>query len=89
MLPSLSASPRTLGAWAFPRDEDGNLIRGEKRHPTLEDDVTIYSNATILGGNTVIGAGSRIGACATVSRSVAPQTIVTVENPSLRFRAAS
>ncbi|MGV2339025.1 MAG UNVERIFIED_CONTAM: hypothetical protein LVR18_35095 [Planctomycetaceae bacterium] len=45
----------TLGAWSFPRDEDGNLIRGAKRHPTLEDRVTIYSNATILGGTTVIG----------------------------------
>ncbi len=40
----------TLGAWSFPRDDDGNLIRGTKRHPTLEDHVTVYSNATILGG---------------------------------------
>lgn len=79
----------TLGAWSFPRDEDGNLIRGTKRHPTLEDNVTVYSNATILGGTTVIGAGSHIGSTVTLSRSVPPNTIVTIEKPSLRFREAA
>ncbi len=79
----------TLGAWSFPRDEDGNLIRGTKRHPTLEDNVTVYSNATILGGTTVIGAGSQIGSTVTLSRSVPPNTIVTIEKPSLRFREAA
>ena len=79
----------TLGAWSFPRDEDGNLIRGAKRHPTLEDNVTVYSNATILGGTTVIGAGSQIGSTVTLSRSVPPNTIVTIEKPSLRFRDAA
>ncbi|APZ91184.1 serine O-acetyltransferase EpsC [Fuerstiella marisgermanici] len=78
----------TLGAWSFPRDEDGNLIRGEKRHPTLEDNVSVYSNATILGGTTVIGAGSLVGANVVLSRSVMPNTIVTIEKPSLRFREA-
>ncbi len=79
----------TLGAWSFPRDEDGNLIRGAKRHPTLEDDVTVFSNATILGGTTVIGAGSRIGSSVSLNRSVPPHTIVTIERPSLRFRDAA
>lgn len=79
----------TLGAWSFPRDEDGNLIRGTKRHPTLEDRVTVYSNATILGGTTVIGAGSLIGSSVTLSRSVPPNTVVTIEKPSLRFREAA
>ncbi|MFN9720185.1 MAG: serine acetyltransferase [Planctomycetota bacterium] len=79
----------TLGAWSFPRDEDGNLIRGAKRHPTLEDHVTVYSNATILGGTTVIGARSQIGSTVTLSRSVPPNTIVTIEKPSLRFREAA
>jgi serine O-acetyltransferase len=79
----------TLGAWSFPRDEDGNLIRGAKRHPTLEDRVTIYSNATILGGTTVIGAGSQIGSSVSLNRSVPPNTIVTIERPSLRFRDAA
>jgi len=48
----------TLGALA---PHFGQLLRGQKRHPTIEDDVTIYSNATILGGDTVIGRGSVIG----------------------------
>lgn len=78
----------TLGAWSFPRDEDGNLIRGTKRHPTLEDNVTVYSNATILGGLTVIGRGSQIGSSVSLNRSVPPNTVVTIEKPSLRFREA-
>jgi len=78
----------TLGAWSFARDEDGNLIRGVKRHPTLEDRVTVYSNATILGGTTVIGTGSQIGSSVSLNRSVPPNTIVTIERPSLRFREA-
>lgn len=78
----------TLGAWSFPRDEQGNLIRGRKRHPTLEDRVTVYSNATILGGDTVVGAGSHIGSSVTLNRSIPPNTIVTIDKPSLRFREA-
>lgn len=79
----------TLGAWSFPRDDDGNLIRGTKRHPTLEDRVTVYSNATILGGTTVVGAGSLIGSSVSLNRSVPPNTIVTIEKPSLKFREAA
>ena len=78
----------TLGAWSFPRDDDGKLIRGTKRHPTLEDGVTVYSNTTVLGGDTIIGAGSQIGSCVTLSRSVPANTVVTIEPPSLRFREA-
>jgi len=78
----------TLGAWSFPRDEQGNLIRGCKRHPTLEDRVTVYSSATILGGTTVIGAGSQIGSNVTLSRSIPANTIVTIDKPSLKFREA-
>lgn len=79
----------TLGAWSFPRDEQGNLIRGIKRHPTLEDDVTVFSNATVLGGTTVIGKGSRIGSSVTLGRSIPANTIVTIEKPVLRFREAA
>lgn len=79
----------TLGAWSFPRDEEGQLIRGARRHPTLEDRVTVYSNATILGGTTVVGAGSQIGSSVSLNRSVPPNTIVTIERPSLRFREAA
>ena len=78
----------TLGAWSFPRDDDGRLMRGARRHPTLEDRVTVYSNATILGGSTVVGARSKIGASVTLSRSVPPNTVVTIENSLLRFREA-
>ncbi len=79
----------TLGAWSFSRDEDGKLIRGTKRHPTLEDRVTVYSNASILGGTTIVGAGSLVGSSVTLSRSVPPNTIVTIEKPSLKFREAA
>lgn len=51
----------TLGAKSFPLDENGKPIKGIPRHPILEDDVTIYSNATVLGRIT-IGKGSVIGA---------------------------
>jgi len=77
----------TLGALSFPTDGDGQLIRGEKRHPTIEDRVVIYANATILGGNTVIGHDSVIGANVWLTRSVPPHTIVTLEKPQLRMRS--
>jgi serine O-acetyltransferase len=62
----------TLGALSFPRDPSGRLLRGVKRHPTLEDDVVVYSGATILGGDTVIGKGAVIGGNTWVIESVAP-----------------
>jgi serine O-acetyltransferase len=58
----------TLGALSTPRSELEK--NGEKRHPTIEDDVTIYSGATILGGDTVIGAGSVIGGNVWLVKSV-------------------
>src|SRR4029077_1341279 len=76
----------TLGALSFPRDAAGNIIRGMKRHPTLEDDVVIYANATILGGDTVIGHHAVIGSNVWITQSVAPHTSVAMEKPSLRFR---
>jgi len=79
----------TLGALSFPKDEAGNLIRNSKRHPTIEQGVVIYSNATVLGGLTVVGANSVIGAGVSLYRTVPPNTKVTVEEPTLQFRAAS
>jgi serine O-acetyltransferase len=76
----------TLGALSFPRDDNGNIIRGMKRHPTIEERVVIYANATVLGGETVVGAGSEVGASVSLTRSVPPNTVVTVEKPNLRFR---
>jgi serine O-acetyltransferase len=67
----------TLGALSVARDEAGDVIRKLKRHPTIEDGVTIYSGATILGGDTVIGAGSVIGANTWITKSVPPGTRVT------------
>lgn len=62
----------TLGSLRFPRDAEGNLIRDQKRHPTLEDDVVVYANATILGGETIIGRGAVIGGNTWITASVAP-----------------
>ena len=76
----------TLGALSFPRDADGNIIRGIKRHPTLEDDVVVYANATILGGDTVIGHHAVIGSNVWLTHSVEPNTVVSIEKPSLRIR---
>jgi serine O-acetyltransferase len=79
----------TLGALSFPKDADGRIIRGMKRHPTIEDDVVIYANATILGGKTVIGHHAVIGSNVWLTESVAPYTIVAMEKPSLRFKDSS
>jgi serine O-acetyltransferase len=77
----------TMGALSFPRDEaTGELVRGLKRHPTIEDEVVIYANATILGGRTVIGHHSVVGSSAWITRSIAPHTMVTIEDPRLRIR---
>ncbi len=76
----------TLGALSFPRDGQGNLLRGKKRHPTLEDEVVVYANATILGGETVIGHHAVIGSNVWLTQSVAPYTRVLMEEPTLRIR---
>lgn len=72
----------TLGALST---RSGQLLRDTKRHPTIEDNVTIYSNASILGGETVIGKGSVIGGNAFITSSVAPGTRVSVSSPELTF----
>ncbi|WP_428305327.1 serine O-acetyltransferase EpsC [Lacipirellula sp.] len=76
----------TLGALSFPTDEDGQLVRGQKRHPTLQDGVVVYANATILGGRTVVGHHSVIGSSVWLTRSVEPHTTVVLEAPKLRLR---
>ena len=57
----------------------GQLLRGQKRHPNVEDNVTIYANATIVGGETVIGEGSTIGASVFLTHSVPPRSLVTFD----------
>lgn len=72
----------TLGALSLPKGA-GDQYRGKKRHPTIEDDVIIYSGATILGGDTVIGARSVIGGNVWLTESVPPDTVVMIETPRL------
>jgi serine O-acetyltransferase len=66
----------TLGARHFPTDDEGNLIKGDARHPIVEDDVVIYAGATILGRIT-IGRGSAIGGNVWVTKDVPPNSLVT------------
>ena len=73
----------TLGALA---PAMGQVWRGRKRHPTIEDDVTIYSGATILGGDTVIGQGAVIGGNVFITTSVPPFNQVSAEPPKLKYR---
>ncbi len=75
----------TLGALSLPRDAVDQL-RSEKRHPTIEDDVIIYSGATILGGETVIGARSVIGGNVWITDSVPPDTRVFMKKPELVYK---
>ncbi|MHC4128617.1 MAG: serine O-acetyltransferase, partial [Planctomycetota bacterium] len=66
----------TLGAKSFPKDERGRLKRGVRRHPVLEDHVTVYAGATILGGETIIGAGSVVNGGVFLTGPVPPGHIV-------------
>jgi serine O-acetyltransferase len=74
----------TLGALSLPRDA-GEKMRNKKRHPTIEDNVIVYSNTTILGGETVIGKGSVIGGNIWLTESVAPGTKVLLKRPELIY----
>lgn len=70
----------TLGAKRFPTDENGVLIKGNARHPIIEDDVVIYAGATILG-RIIIGRGSTIGGNVWVTKSVPPDSHLTQAPP--------
>ena len=78
----------TLGALSLPRNA-GEQLRNKKRHPTIEDDVIIYSGATILGGNTVIGARSVIGGNVWLTDSVPQDTTVFLKKPELIYKDKS
>ena len=75
----------TLGALSLPKNA-GEHLRGKKRHPTIEDDVIIYSGATILGGDTVIGTRSVIGGNVWITKTVPPDTKVIMETPKLVYK---
>jgi len=74
----------TLGALSFPRDASGHIIRGRKRHPTVESGSTLYANATVLGGQTVVGADSVIGGSVFLTHSVPARSRVSLKEPELR-----
>ena len=75
----------TLGALSLPKNA-GEKLRGKKRHPSIADDVIIYSGATILGGDTVIGERSVIGGNVWITASVPPDTTVMMEAPRLIYK---
>lgn len=75
----------TLGALST---RGGQKLRGKRRHPTIEDDVTIYAGASVLGGETVIGQGSVIGSNVFITKSVPPCTTVTIKSQELHLRPA-
>jgi serine O-acetyltransferase len=76
----------TLGALSIPK-ESVDQYRGKKRHPTIEDDVIIYSGATILGGDTIIGTRSVIGGNVWLTESVPADTTVIMETPRLIYKS--
>jgi serine O-acetyltransferase len=71
----------TLGARSTADVEE---LRGKKRHPTIEDSVTIYSGAVILGGDTIIGEGSTIAGNVFLTHSVPPNSLVMFEEKKLK-----
>jgi len=75
----------TLGAMSFPKDARGRIIKGGKRHPTIEDNVTIYAEATILGDVT-IGAGSVVGGNVWIAESVPAGVTVTMPYADLVYK---
>ncbi|MHC4488089.1 MAG: serine O-acetyltransferase EpsC [Planctomycetota bacterium] len=75
----------TLGALSFPKDERGNIIKGGKRHPTIEDNVTIYAEATILG-DVVIGKNAVVGGNVWIKESVPAGVTVSAGNLDLVYK---
>jgi serine O-acetyltransferase len=78
----------TLGAKSFPKDAKGRVVKGIKRHPNIEDDVTIYAGTTILGDVT-IGQGSIIGGNVWLLDSVPPRTVVYQEGGKTIMKTAA
>ena len=74
----------TLGAVSHPRDESGRVIRNTKRHPTVQDGVTVYANATVLGGETVLGEKSVVGGSVFLTESVPSGSRVAITPPELK-----
>jgi serine O-acetyltransferase len=76
----------TLGALSFPKDEKGHIIRGRKRHPTVGNNVVIYSGATLLGADAVVGDDVVIGGNVWITSRVASGTKITIAPPELKYK---
>jgi len=76
----------TLGALSFPKDEKGNIIKGRKRHPTIGNNVVIYSGATLLGAEAVIGDNVVIGGNVWVTGPISSGTKITIASPELKYK---
>ena len=76
----------TLGALSFPKDEKGQVIKGRKRHPTIGNNVVIYSGATLLGAEAIVGDNVVIGGNVWVTNPVASGTQITIARPELKYK---
>jgi serine O-acetyltransferase len=76
----------TLGALSFPKDEKGNIIKGRKRHPTVGNNVVIYSGATLLGPDAVVGDNVIIGGNVWITTPIASGTKITITKPELKYK---
>lgn len=76
----------TLGSISFPKDEMGRLVKGLKRHPTIGNNVILYSGATVLGGKTTIGNNAVVGGNTWITSSIPADTQVTLIPPQQAFR---
>jgi serine O-acetyltransferase len=76
----------TLGALSFPKDEKGHIIRGRKRHPTVGNNVVIYSGATLLGADAIVGDNVVIGGNVWITSRVASGTRITIAPPELKYK---
>ena len=76
----------TLGALSFPKDEKGEIIRGNKRHPTVGNNVVIYSGATLLGSDAIVGDNVVIGGNVWITSRVASDTKITIAPPELKYK---
>jgi len=79
----------TLGALSFPKDEKGNIIKGRKRHPTIGNNVVIYSGATLLGAEAVIGDNVVIGGNVWLTGPISSGTKITIAAPELKYKMES
>lgn len=78
----------TLGVLRFEKNPDGTPRKGVRRHPTLENNVTVYANATVLGGETIVGEGSTVASGVCLTRSVPPRHLVAGPRADIRVLPA-